>query len=197
MNRRLLRCERRSGTFPACELGRERTSTRTFTASPCQAKTAVASSFAHGSRTREALPWTPVRQLNADPPPLGAPGTTEDRGIMEVCPLKTPTSIGPTTPLSSDRSAACPFSQPTRTIVRLPKDLAAQALRKWQRANSRGTSATRIPSGTRAVRHRAGTLGLIGLAIEQRGVQDGDEFIVELDAWEIGNALEAADDMDC
>ena len=59
----------------------------------------------------------------------------------------------------------------------------------------RGTSTARVPG---AARHSPSgrDLGLIGMAIEQRGVQDGDEFIVELDAWEIGNALEAADDMD-
>ena len=40
-----------------------------------------------------------------------------------------------------------------------------------------------------------GTLALIGLAIQERGRPDADCIAVELDAWEVGNALEAADDM--
>jgi hypothetical protein len=44
------------------------------------------------------------------------------------------------------------------------------------------------------VRHRAGTLALIGQAIEQTGRPDGAEIVCELDAWNIGVAMDAADD---
>ncbi len=45
-----------------------------------------------------------------------------------------------------------------------------------------------------AVRHKAGTVGLIGLCIENRGVDDGDEIVVDMPSWCVGLALEAAGD---
>jgi len=45
-----------------------------------------------------------------------------------------------------------------------------------------------------AARDRAATLSLIGLSIQLDGVEDGDDVVVELDAWFVGNALNAVDD---
>lgn len=84
-------------------------------------------------------------------------------------------------------------TQPTRVQVRLSRSLAAAARSAWERdADERP-----LPTETaeqRRVRHGAGTLGLIGLCIENGSSDDGDEVVVELDAWDIGLALEAADD---
>jgi hypothetical protein len=84
-------------------------------------------------------------------------------------------------------------TQPTRVQVRLSRALAAAARSAWERdAEERPLPAETAEQ--RQFRHRAGTLGLIGLCIENGGSDDGDEVVVELDAWEIGLALEAADD---
>jgi hypothetical protein len=37
-------------------------------------------------------------------------------------------------------------------------------------------------------------LALIGAALDERGRQEGDNVVVSLDAWFIGDALNAADD---
>lgn len=39
----------------------------------------------------------------------------------------------------------------------------------------------------------AATFSLIGQSIEETGMEDGDQVIFKLDAWILGNALEAAD----
>ena len=45
----------------------------------------------------------------------------------------------------------------------------------------------------RTLRDEAATFALIGQSIEDSGVEDGDHVIFKLDAWLLGNALEAAD----
>ena len=46
----------------------------------------------------------------------------------------------------------------------------------------------------RSARHQAGSLALIGLAVDERGVPTaGGQIEVEIDAWQIGSALDAAD----
>lgn len=45
----------------------------------------------------------------------------------------------------------------------------------------------------RDVRLRAAALALIGCSIEELGWLDGDDVVVKLDAWFIGDALAAAD----
>ncbi len=85
------------------------------------------------------------------------------------------------------------FAQPTRVTVRLSRELADLAVASWERETADGP----LPVETEEqslTRHRAGTLSLIGLSIQEVGVVEGDDVIVELDAWHIGNALEAADD---
>jgi hypothetical protein len=82
--------------------------------------------------------------------------------------------------------------QPTTVSVRLPEGLAGLALAAWRRETRQGPPGPETPE-QRTARHRAGTLALIGLCIENTGRTDGDEVICELDAWYIGAALEAAD----
>jgi hypothetical protein len=85
------------------------------------------------------------------------------------------------------------FSQSTRIAVRLPRALADDALAAWQRDND-GEPLPSETAGQRAVRHRAATLGLIGLSIETVGTWDEDEVVVELEAWYIGDACSAAEE---
>lgn len=77
--------------------------------------------------------------------------------------------------------------------VRLPGKLADAALRAWHRTDEGDTSHDESPS-ERLVRHQAGALALIGLAIEERGQRLDGDVVVTLDAWQIGDALNAADD---
>jgi len=86
------------------------------------------------------------------------------------------------------------FLQPTRLTVGLPKALADEALRAWERDDDVGPLPDETPE-QRTTRHRAGTLALIGAAVEAGGVADGDGVVVEVDAWHVGNALDAADAM--
>jgi hypothetical protein len=84
------------------------------------------------------------------------------------------------------------FPQQTTLSVRLPKGLAGLAQAAWHREAGQGPPGPET-AGQRTARHRAGTLALIGLCVENTGRADGDEIICELDAWYIGAALEAAD----
>jgi hypothetical protein len=62
----------------------------------------------------------------------------------------------------------------------------------WEREADDGP----LPSETaeqRRDRHLAGTLSLIRLCSENGGTEDGDDVVVEVDAWQVGLALEAAD----
>jgi hypothetical protein len=85
------------------------------------------------------------------------------------------------------------FPQPTRLLVRLPHRLAQRAVAAWEREAYEGPFVDEAAE-QRAVRHRAGILALIGLSIEQGGVSAGEDVVVELEAWYVGAALDAADD---
>jgi hypothetical protein len=85
------------------------------------------------------------------------------------------------------------FEQPTTLTMSLPKELADLALAAWQR-DTDGDPLGPETTEQRITRHRAGTLGLIGLSIEKTGLAEGDNVVCELDAWYVGGALEAADD---
>lgn len=85
-------------------------------------------------------------------------------------------------------------SQDTRLSVRLPRDLADLAVAAWQRTETGPETAE--TAAQRAVRHRAAVLALIGLCIENTGQPDGDEIICDLDAWYIGGALDAAEELE-
>jgi hypothetical protein len=77
--------------------------------------------------------------------------------------------------------------------VRIPLALARAAVAAWQRDDEGQPDPESYEQ--RVVRHRAGALGLIGLAVEERGRTEGDEVIVELSPDVIGNAVDAADDL--
>jgi hypothetical protein len=59
----------------------------------------------------------------------------------------------------------CLFTQDLRVTVRLPAELAAQALASWQREESDAAPRAAESPAERTVRHRAGTLGLIGISM--------------------------------
>lgn len=85
------------------------------------------------------------------------------------------------------------FSQETRLPVRLPADLAAAAVAAWDRDDS-GTELPEVESAEQLrVREGAGHLALIGLAVSERGRRDGDDWLVEMQAWDIGAAFDAAE----
>jgi hypothetical protein len=81
----------------------------------------------------------------------------------------------------------------TPTIeVRISRPLADDAVAAWQREEEPGE----LPQETdkeSTVRGDAATLALIGESIEESGIEDGDYVIFKLDAWILGDALEAAD----
>ncbi len=81
-----------------------------------------------------------------------------------------------------------------RVEVRLPRELAEKAVAAWEREGDEGLLAPETFE-QRVHRHRAGTLGLIGLSICERGRWDGNEVIVELSPDLIGVAVDAADDV--
>lgn len=89
------------------------------------------------------------------------------------------------------------FAQDLRVRVRLPSALAASALGAWERDDpSDGLLGDETPE-QRSVRRQAGNLALIGLAVEQRsGESDEGWTVVEVDAWQIGAALDAAEERD-
>ena len=74
----------------------------------------------------------------------------------------------------------------------LPRVLADRAVTAWQRVEEPGNLSPETYE-RRSIRDDAGTLALIGQSIEETGIQDGDDVIFKLDAWILGNALEAAD----
>ena len=78
--------------------------------------------------------------------------------------------------------------------VRLPFTLAEKAVAAWEREGDEGPPDPETFE-QRVQRHRAGTLGLIGLTITTRGRRDGDEMVVELSPDILGAAVDAADDL--
>jgi hypothetical protein len=84
------------------------------------------------------------------------------------------------------------YSQTPQVEVRISRQLADKAVAAWQRDDGEGDLPDESPD-QRAVRHEAATFSLIGLSIENTGIEDGDQVVFKLDAWLLGNALEAAD----
>lgn len=83
-------------------------------------------------------------------------------------------------------------SEPLLVEVRLPAALAKQAEAAWLREDLEGhEDETPAKAITRA---RAGTWALIGLAVHERGRRDGEDVLVEVDAWHVGQALDAAEE---
>lgn len=78
--------------------------------------------------------------------------------------------------------------------IRLPHPLGDAAVQAQQREDDGDAQLDDESCEQRIVRHRAGSLALIGSAIDDRGRADGDDVVVRLDAWFVGDALNAADD---
>ncbi|MFG2910179.1 hypothetical protein ACGF13_34645 [Kitasatospora sp. NPDC048286] len=78
---------------------------------------------------------------------------------------------------------------PTLT-VRLPKDLARAAVAAWDR-DELGDVGEETHEQY-ALRGDAGELALIGLAISERGREEGDEVVVDLHIDSIGLAVQAS-----
>jgi hypothetical protein len=78
--------------------------------------------------------------------------------------------------------------------VRLPRSVADRAVTAWQSEDDGGRFTQETPHES-IVRDQAASLALIGLAIEDTGMEDGDDVVFKLDAWLIGNALNAADEV--
>lgn len=62
----------------------------------------------------------------------------------------------------------------------------------WRRDDSDPVPATEGPRD-RQVRHQAGALALIGLAISERGRAEGGEVVVDLAPDLVGQAIDAVD----
>lgn len=78
--------------------------------------------------------------------------------------------------------------------VRLPMELAERAVASWTRDSEEGGHEVSETPDERVTRHRAGTLALIGIAIQERGQADGQDVVVPLHPGMIGLAMDAADD---
>lgn len=89
------------------------------------------------------------------------------------------------------------IAQPTEVEVRVPVDLADKAIAAWQRSeddDQEEVDGDEVDADVDVARDRAATLALIGAAIDDNGRVDGDEYVVRLDAWFIGDAFGAASD---
>lgn len=76
--------------------------------------------------------------------------------------------------------------------VRIPKQLAEQAIDAWARDDGPEVDETR---DQRVYRHRAWVLALIGRAIQERGIHVADAVVVDLAADLVAAALDAAEDV--
>lgn len=83
------------------------------------------------------------------------------------------------------------MAQSLEVEVRVPRELADAAVASWQRDGPETLGEE--SSEQRAARHRAAYLSLIGCSLEELGWLDGDEVVVKLNAWFIGEALNAAE----
>jgi len=89
------------------------------------------------------------------------------------------------------------YEQDTKVRVRLPRELADAALAAWHREDEDSEDLhTHDESQLEAqIRHRAGTLALIGASLENAPIQISGNFVIaDIDSWYIGEALQAADD---
>ena len=84
-------------------------------------------------------------------------------------------------------------SQPVRVRVRIPRAIAEKAAMAWERDDWGPTLSEESPEQV-LVRERATALALIGLAVREVGVVDGDHVVVEVDAQCIATALDPADE---
>ena len=80
---------------------------------------------------------------------------------------------------------------PSLTVL-IPTHLADAAVQAWERDDIDEQPLSRSPNEERE-RHDAAALALIGLAITERGTPNVGGVSVEVSAWQIGTALDAAD----
>lgn len=80
-----------------------------------------------------------------------------------------------------------------KVTVRIPSTLADAAVAAWRRDDEDELNPESYEQ--RVLRHRAGALALIGLAVEERGRTDGGEVVVDLHPDVIGIAVDAADEL--
>ena len=83
--------------------------------------------------------------------------------------------------------------QSTSLKIRLPRKLADQVVATWQRSEDQVELPSENPDQS-AIRHRAASVALIGQAIEETGVAEGEDVVFTVDAWFVGDALSAADE---
>lgn len=81
--------------------------------------------------------------------------------------------------------------EPTSTVL-IPTDLANAAVAAWERNDTHEQPLRRSPRDEED-RQDAAALALIGLAITERGKAKPGHVSVEVSAWQIGTALDAAD----
>jgi hypothetical protein len=77
-----------------------------------------------------------------------------------------------------------------RVRVRLPRALAESAVAAWGREERDAVGEETLEEYS--LRDDAAELALIGLAVSERGVVDGEQVVVDLDVVEIAAALRAA-----
>jgi hypothetical protein len=77
------------------------------------------------------------------------------------------------------------FDQQLRVRVSIPAVLADEAVAAWERDSS-GATLPKETAEQHAIRKRGAALGLIGLTVETSGVRQGDQVLIDLDAWHIG-----------
>jgi hypothetical protein len=82
--------------------------------------------------------------------------------------------------------------QTPRVELTISRTLADRAVSAWHRDEVLADLDDETDA-QRTIRDEAATLALIGQSIEESGVEDGDQVLFKLDAWLLGNALEAAD----
>jgi hypothetical protein len=80
-----------------------------------------------------------------------------------------------------------------KVTVRLPSALARAAVAAWRRDDEGEPDPESHEQ--RALRHHAGVLALIGLAVDEQGRAEGGEVVVDLSPDLIGDAMTAADDL--
>ncbi|MFI2333842.1 hypothetical protein ACH474_10640 [Nocardia rhamnosiphila] len=80
-------------------------------------------------------------------------------------------------------------SEVGRVEVRIPRAMAESAMAAWNRDESDDMGEESREQG--ALREDAAELALIGLAIDERGVWNGDDVVVDLDIARIAAALRA------
>jgi hypothetical protein len=84
------------------------------------------------------------------------------------------------------------FAQRLTVTVQLPGELARRAVQAWERDDTRVVESESPAEAL--TRKRAAAVALIGLAVQSNGTWVNDTVTVPLDAWQVGTALDSAED---